>query len=1223
MATVDHDPDSAIRVSVLPSQSSYFAGEPFSVSITFTNTRTPNVTTSSSSASGAGAASHVAGGVAAVKRTHKRGAHSVSSAPLARPPTSPVTPRTAVPILSTSTSASIAGLASDGGRDGGKVRKVRKGLVGASAGAGVGSVMSARGEEMGERQRMKKGPSRSLSVVLSPQDVSSIVDPLSTPSPSSSLSSSATSSTATIVASTGKSTGTTPPGTLSRTAALALSPAHPHARKQSVPMFDTTAPSPASPSPYTPSPLSASSRPQTPSVQLHSIPPSPTSSPSPFPPSASASTSAFSLSLDPISEGSTEGYHHPSISSSKSESTTTTSTTMPQQETTHSYPPKPPPRRTMPYPPNLSLGHPPPPHLPSHLSPHLQLPPHPHTSHPTTTTFPHLTPTPNTELILYAYANLSCSLVVAPPPVPSTSNSYAGSFTSSSAPSVQSYSASLANLRGKLLRRGGVLGGGSMDISASLSSGSLSSTSQAALTRRPSKRTLSHSRASSISSSIMSLLSPSTSAPSLSSTSSSSPSPGTKDGWTPGHKQRSPSLFGIGSFLSPNPSAGGGGLSPSSSSIVGGVNGVGALGMTGGEDIDPETPLPVFDVQPSMLAVDLALLPGESRTYTYTLPLPSNLPPTFKGRALKFSYTLVVGVCRAGSLQVPSSSASFSSANAKPNSSSLSPYTPSPSNPTTPPVGTTTVARKGSGGSRGSTSRVMRVPIRVYNHVDVAGLQRPYDLLFPVTNGAVYTNTLPIVTEVVGGRHGSGASVKTKAIGASPSGAQKRSQQKSKSDSVDGLREYATKLLAAYPDPLRFDDGSGGGAGAGGAKEERGEDDGGQSGGRGSSWGMKSPMELSREKEADRPGREAGELTGCREAVEILTRNLKKVSYDVNKDGVRVAVLTFVKSAYRLGETVLGVVELNSRSSRARVLKLSAMLEAHESLPSSLTSSSTPSQLASLSKHLKKVHAEHHSSLVPSTLRTTFALDIPSDASPAFGCVVGSGASSPLSHGSTQTQRPGGLEWKVRLCLLVAVASPQAREGFDGIRVKQMVRDGTRGEWGSAWVATKGIAPLQKVETRRPLPSTSTSTFGASSSSTATSQTAAKPPAPPPPTTPQGARGWASYLFSSLLMPGGEREYHDGDEDEDDYGFYEGSEDSPQGTNPPTLPSSTPHAGNGNGTVGEYAKAGLLDEYGEVDFGGGEEGWEDVKVETVECEVPISVWPGNTAYCPLEVVFEL
>ena len=87
----------------------------------------------------------------------------------------------------------------------------------------------------------------------------------------------------------------------------------------------------------------------------------------------------------------------------------------------------------------------------------------------------------------------------------------------------------------------------------------------------------------------------------------------------------------------------------------------------------------------------------------------------------------------------------------------------------------------------------------------------------------------------------------------------------------------------------------------------------------------------------------SGELTGCREAVEILTRNMRKglyalrtffqlncpdttlfiVSYDVTKDGVIVAVLTFTKSAYRLGETITGVVEFNERASRARVLKVS------------------------------------------------------------------------------------------------------------------------------------------------------------------------------------------------------------------------------------------------------------------------------------------------------------
>jgi hypothetical protein len=96
-----------------------------------------------------------------------------------------------------------------------------------------------------------------------------------------------------------------------------------------------------------------------------------------------------------------------------------------------------------------------------------------------------------------------------------------------------------------------------------------------------------------------------------------------------------------------------------------------------GEDDDPEVPLPTFEVQPSMLAVDLALMPGESRSYTYSIMLPAVLPPTFKGRVMRFSYELVVGTCRAAV------------------------------------------------GEHGSVSKVMKVPIRVYNNVDGQSFRVP------------------------------------------------------------------------------------------------------------------------------------------------------------------------------------------------------------------------------------------------------------------------------------------------------------------------------------------------------------------------------------------------------------------------------------------------------------------------------------------------------------------
>lgn len=54
----------------------------------------------------------------------------------------------------------------------------------------------------------------------------------------------------------------------------------------------------------------------------------------------------------------------------------------------------------------------------------------------------------------------------------------------------------------------------------------------------------------------------------------------------------------------------------------------------------------------------------------------------------------------------------------------------------------------------------------------------------------------------------------------------------------------------------------------------------------------------------------------------VLVLSRLAASYDITKDGVTVAVLTFPKSAFRLGETVNGVVEVNWREGRGRVLQV-------------------------------------------------------------------------------------------------------------------------------------------------------------------------------------------------------------------------------------------------------------------------------------------------------------
>lgn len=58
--------------------------------------------------------------------------------------------------------------------------------------------------------------------------------------------------------------------------------------------------------------------------------------------------------------------------------------------------------------------------------------------------------------------------------------------------------------------------------------------------------------------------------------------------------------------------------------------------------------IPLLSTPQSILFVDMQLLPGESRSFEYTLRLPRGLPPTHKGKALKISYSLVIGTQRAG-----------------------------------------------------------------------------------------------------------------------------------------------------------------------------------------------------------------------------------------------------------------------------------------------------------------------------------------------------------------------------------------------------------------------------------------------------------------------------------------------------------------------------------------------------------------------------------------------
>ncbi|KAI0033695.1 hypothetical protein K488DRAFT_77699 [Vararia minispora EC-137] len=548
------------------------------------------------------------------------------------------------------------------------------------------------------------------------------------------------------------------------------------------------------------------------------------------------------------------------------------------------------------------------------------------------------------ELILYSYVHFTGMLTLIPPPMHE-----------------RTWSETVRRMRMRRRTRGG----GSMDIAAM--------SPQAANTRLGR-----HARRSSVGAGLWGLLSP---------TSPTSPSPADSS-FKPGHRLRSSTSS---AFFA------------QSSRVIG-------LGVEGidddfGEEQELEVPMTVFEVPNAMLGVDVRLKPGESKNWTYTVNLPDWLPPTYDGRAVKFSYQLAVGACRA----LPG----------------------------------------------GSNSRVMKVPVRVYNHVSGMSTLHQY-------TRAISYSTLHL------------------------------------RDSISSLRTYAEQLILPTPSP----------------EHEH----------------ALSPGEIEPEREGPLT------LTGCREAVEILTRVPKRVSYDIQKEGVKVAVLTFTKAAWRLGETVQGIVEVNDRDGRARVLKAD---QAHESLPSALGTS------ASEAKFMRRAYAEDHAAVLSCTLRTTFALDIPSDAAPAFSLKLGDGIPPANGHANdphlpSPAATRGGVEWKVRVCLLVCVAPERAR-------VRGARRKGDVGEWASSYIPTS--TPLCHRVVEPAALRTSTDSVGS----------------------------WTAWFTSTFVAP---TTYHDGDME------------------------------------GESTHESDTEDEDEV-------GWEEMRTEMVECEVPVHVWPGNTAFRAMDVVFDV
>ena len=285
---------------------------------------------------------------------------------------------------------------------------------------------------------------------------------------------------------------------------------------------------------------------------------------------------SYSLSLDPISESSPGSGPSTSWPTSTPPPTGTAPSFSPQERQVNprgnSHPPRRLARRANT---SVDLGRGPPPPVRD-----PQLPPTPKTASAAAMTFNDTNnhPPSDRETILYSYVQFVGNLAITP--------------VAGSTDGLQENA--LNSLRSSLLKRS-IIGGGSMDIAAMMDP------SKRRIT--PVTRARSHTRTSSFSSGLFSLLSAPTSllgsisaAPAITSSVSQQ--------WSPVHRASS-SVSLPASRSAPT-------LSTSSMTTFNG--GLGLHKSTSGEFYDPEVPLPTFEVQPTLLAVDVSLGPGESRS---------------------------------------------------------------------------------------------------------------------------------------------------------------------------------------------------------------------------------------------------------------------------------------------------------------------------------------------------------------------------------------------------------------------------------------------------------------------------------------------------------------------------------------------------------------------------------------------------------------------------------
>ncbi|KAI8644761.1 reduced growth phenotype protein 1 [Parasitella parasitica] len=115
----------------------------------------------------------------------------------------------------------------------------------------------------------------------------------------------------------------------------------------------------------------------------------------------------------------------------------------------------------------------------------------------------------------------------------------------------------------------------------------------------------------------------------------------------------------------------------------------------------------------------------------------------------------------------------------------------------------------------------------------------------------------------------------------------------------------------------------------------------------------------------------------CSQVVSRLTHRSRKAMFDICKHNQRVAKLHLIKTAHRLGEPVLGVLDFSEAI--LSTYKISIFLESCESVEDTI-SLRTPQHISRVSR---KTHSDFHSFCLDNR-RLSFSLPIPATVSPEF-----------------------------------------------------------------------------------------------------------------------------------------------------------------------------------------------------------------------------------------------